>query len=228
MRRCRHNPGILSRSVMAAGIVTLLLVTCKSAQGGYIFVANDSTNTIGEYTTSGATVNASLVSGLSGPDWHRGFREGHLCREQLAWHDRRIHDLRGHGQRLARLGVERSRRASRCPGRTSLSRTCTWHDRRIHDLGGDGQRLARLGADRAGGIAVSGADIFVMNYGAGTIGEYTDLWGATVNASLVSGLSEAYGITVSRSKFFVPNLHWHRSANTRPRGPGSTPRSSRG
>ena len=35
--------------------------------GSDLFVANDAGGTIGEYTTSGATVNASLISGLSGP-----------------------------------------------------------------------------------------------------------------------------------------------------------------
>ena len=35
---------------------------------------------------------------------------------------------------------------------------------------------------------MSGSDLFVANYGNGTIGEYTTS-GATVNASLVSGLN---------------------------------------
>ena len=35
--------------------------------GGDIFVANNGNGTIGEYTTSGATVNPSLISGLNGP-----------------------------------------------------------------------------------------------------------------------------------------------------------------
>jgi hypothetical protein len=35
--------------------------------GSDLFVANSSSNTIGEYTTSGATVNASLISGLNSP-----------------------------------------------------------------------------------------------------------------------------------------------------------------
>ena len=34
---------------------------------GNLFVANSSSGTVGEYTTSGATVNAPLVSGLSYP-----------------------------------------------------------------------------------------------------------------------------------------------------------------
>ena len=35
--------------------------------GSNLFVANSGAGTIGEYTTSGATVNASLISGLDTP-----------------------------------------------------------------------------------------------------------------------------------------------------------------
>lgn len=48
--------------------MVLGLLLCSSAtRADTIFVANHGTGTIGEYTTSGATVNASLISGLSGP-----------------------------------------------------------------------------------------------------------------------------------------------------------------
>ena len=52
------------------GLLTALLVSILSgsvARAGTIFVANFLTGTIGEYTTSGATVNAALISGLNGP-----------------------------------------------------------------------------------------------------------------------------------------------------------------
>jgi hypothetical protein len=48
--------------------------------------------------------------------------------------------------------------------------------------------------------------IFVTNYGANTIGEYTTA-GATVNASLISGLNGPVGIAVSGSNLFVVNLN---------------------
>src|SRR5450759_1108227 len=48
------------------------------------------------------------------------------------------------------------------------------------------------------------AQIFVVNTSADTIGEYTNS-GATVNASLVSGLNEPLGIAVSGSNLFVTN-----------------------
>ena len=52
----------------------------------------------------------------------------------------------------------------------------------------------------------------------GTIGEYTTS-GATVNASLVSGLNYPYGIAVSGSNLFVTNYNAPaRLANTPRRG----------
>jgi hypothetical protein len=39
------------------------------------------------------------------------------------------------------------------------------------------------------GIAVSGADLFVVNNGSGTIGEYDAATGSAVNTALVTGLS---------------------------------------
>ena len=51
--------------------------------------------------------------------------------------------------------------------------------------------------------ATAQGDIFVTNYN-GTVGEYTTS-GATVNASLVSGLYEPMGIAVSGSNLFVAN-----------------------
>ena len=55
---------------------------------------------------------------------------------------------------------------------------------------------------------MSGSNLFVANYGSGTIGEYTTS-GATVNAALVSGLNEPFGIAVSGSNLFVANRQRH-------------------
>ena|ERR1017187_6403063 len=52
------------------------------------------------------------------------------------------------------------------------------------------------------GIAVSGSDLFVSNLNNNTIGEYTTS-GATVNASLISGLNHPHGIAVDGSDLFV-------------------------
>src|SRR5580704_16291119 len=43
------------------------LAAAGAAHAGYVLVSNSSSGTIGVYTTSGATVNASLITGLNDP-----------------------------------------------------------------------------------------------------------------------------------------------------------------
>ena len=45
------------------------------------------------------------------------------------------------------------------------------------------------------GLAISGNNLFEVNYYGGTVGEYTTL-GATVNADLISGLNSPWSIAV--------------------------------
>ena len=47
--------------------VLLALLSHNAARAGDIFVTNAGNNTIGAYTTSGATVNPALISGLNAP-----------------------------------------------------------------------------------------------------------------------------------------------------------------
>lgn len=56
--------------VIASGLFAGLLASLSpgaARAGDTIFVANNHDGTIGAYTTSGATVNAALISGLDGP-----------------------------------------------------------------------------------------------------------------------------------------------------------------
>ena len=53
---------ILSGLAMAAALCAM-----PATAHAQIFVVNQSTGTIGEYTTSGATVNPALISGLNFP-----------------------------------------------------------------------------------------------------------------------------------------------------------------
>ena len=56
--------------VIASGLFAGLLASLSpsaSRAGGTIFVTNELDNTVGAYTTSGATVNAALISGLNDP-----------------------------------------------------------------------------------------------------------------------------------------------------------------
>ncbi len=57
------------------GLFATLLGLCFiSTAHAQIFVANQGNNTIGEYTTSGATVNASLINDPAAAGQHRGLR----------------------------------------------------------------------------------------------------------------------------------------------------------
>src|SRR5580700_1932988 len=58
------------RKVIASGLFAGLLASLSpgaARAGGTIFEANNNDGTIGAYTTSGATVNAALISGLRAP-----------------------------------------------------------------------------------------------------------------------------------------------------------------
>ena len=54
------------------------------------------------------------------------------------------------------------------------------------------------------GIAISGNNLFVANWSAGTIGQYT-LFGTTVNASFITGLNQPEGIAISGNSLYVAN-----------------------
>ena len=53
--------------LFSSTFVLLLGTLLIESAHGQVFVANRIDGTIGEYTTSGATINASLISGLNGP-----------------------------------------------------------------------------------------------------------------------------------------------------------------
>ena len=54
-------------SIVALVLSVEAAISSSTARGQDIFVTNAGNSTIGEYTTSGGTVNASLVSGLYEP-----------------------------------------------------------------------------------------------------------------------------------------------------------------
>ena len=58
---------MISSALLAGAAIALVLWFTPETANAQIFVANNGTNTISEYTTSGALVNYALVSGLSSP-----------------------------------------------------------------------------------------------------------------------------------------------------------------
>jgi hypothetical protein len=57
------------------------------------------------------------------------------------------------------------------------------------------------------GITVFGGNLLVANGSGSTIGEYNATTGATINASLVSGLHYPEGIAVFQGDLFVANIN---------------------
>ena len=53
-------------------------------------------------------------------------------------------------------------------------------------------------------ILILGSNIYVTNFGLGTVGKYTTA-GAVVNASLITGLNGASGITTDGTNLFLTN-----------------------
>src|ERR1700722_2179150 len=60
------QPKIIASGLFAGLLASLSLSAARA--GGTIFETNQFGDTIGEYTTSGATVNAALISGLNIPE----------------------------------------------------------------------------------------------------------------------------------------------------------------
>jgi len=178
--------------------VLLFLVGLGFLESGYgqIFVSNGgnlgvsggfTTNgSIGEYTTSGATLNASLISELSAP-----------CGLALSGNNLFVASASGGIGEYTTSGTTVNPSLV-----TGLSHpeglAVAGNNLYVANLGngtigeyttsGTTVNAALIaGLDQPTGVVVFGTDLFVLDIARGTIGEYTTS-GATVNASLVSGL----------------------------------------
>jgi hypothetical protein len=192
---------LLCRGGLSALFAVLLgFHSTSGARADIIFVVNEASGTIGEYTTSGATVNPSLISGLSDPE-----------------------GIALSGSALFVASVHTGAIGSGTIGEYTTS-GATVNPSLISGLSGP-EGIALSGSDlfvangNAGtigayttsgatvnpslisglsapaGIALSGSDLFVTDTITGTIGEYTT-FGVPVNPSLISGLSFPNGIAI--------------------------------
>jgi len=172
-----------------------------SSDSGLIFVANQTSNTIGEYTTAGTTVNAALISGFS-----------ELGGITVSGSDLFAVDVnRGTVGEYTTTGATVNAKlisGLSFPEDVAVSGTglfVTTGADTISEYTTSGFLVnASLVSDLNGpeGIVVSGSDLFVTNFNSGTIGEYTTS-GGTVNASLVQGLGNPTAIALSGSDLFV-------------------------
>jgi uncharacterized delta-60 repeat protein len=170
--------------------------------GEQIFVTNAGAGTIGEYTPSGATVNAALISGLGTPEGITAVGSDLFVVNQAT---DSIGEYTTSGATVNASLISGLAK----PIGIAASGSDLFVTNRTTDTVGEYTTSGATvnaslitGLSNPRGIAVSGSDLFIANLGTGTIGEFTTS-GATVNASLVSGLSQAGDVVVSGTDLFV-------------------------
>jgi autotransporter-associated beta strand protein len=193
------------RLTMAIGAAAAAALWAKPGTAhGQIFVTNFSSGAIGEYTISGATVNASLASGdgptyiaVSGSDLFVSNNSGTVGEYTTS-------GATVNASLVSGLSV---------PGGIAVSGSdlfvVDFYNNTIGEYTTSGATVNASLVSRASGLdgpvaLAVGSDLFVTNVITNTIGEYTTS-GATVNVSLVSGLNRPEGIAVSGSDLFVTN-----------------------
>jgi PEP-CTERM motif-containing protein len=185
----------------------LLALWAMPATAGQIFVSNAATGTVGEYTTAGATINASLLSGLNSPagivvsgsnlfvaNYDTG-TIGKYTTSGATINANLVTGLNGP------LGIALS--GGRLFVVNNGSNTIGEYDADTGAVVNASLISGFVGLHSLYAIAASGTDLFVTNLAnPGTIGKYTT-GGAVVNVALVSGVGNAFGIAVSGSNLFV-------------------------
>ncbi len=175
-----------------------------AVSGSDLFVTSYSLGTIGEYTTSGATVNASLVSGLGVPF---GIAVSGSDLFVASASDNTIGEYTTSGATVnaslvSGLGEPIGIAVS---GSDLFVTNETAGTIGEYTTSGATVNAALVsGLTEPVGIAVSGSDLFVSNFSIGTIGEYT-ITGAKVNASLLKGLNQPDAIAVDGLDLFIAN-----------------------
>jgi len=173
--------------------------------GAPLFVTSNGTGTVGEFDTSGATINASLVSGFSD-------LEGVAVSGSTMFLVDRADGVIGeyttsgaviNANLITGLNAPLDIAVSGSDLFVTFSNSGTVGE--FTTSGATVNEGLITGLTNPRGIAVSGSDLFVTDADGGsngTVGEYTTS-GATVNASLVSGLTNAAGVAISGSDLFV-------------------------
>lgn len=184
---------------------TVILCGMPKPALGNVFVADlgpfgvDDRGTIGEYTNSGATVNASLISGLSFPG-SIAVSEGFIY--VTNFHEGTIGKYTTSGLTINPTLIS----GLNAPGDIEVS----GGDLYVAELNRVGKYSTSGGTVNAslitglssppGALAVSGTNLFV---GTGsTLGEYTTS-GGTIDASLVTDLQNVTDVDVSGSSLFI-------------------------
>jgi hypothetical protein len=199
------------RLILASLSAFATLCLISEANGGQIFVTNiGGDGSIGLYTTSGATVNPALVSGLNGPYDITVSGDKLFVVNTLAG---TIGEYTTSGETVNPALIS---------GLHNPSAIAVSGENLFVASGGNGGRgngtigvyttsgatvnatlVSRLTTPN--GIAISGENLFVTNTGADRIDQYTTS-GATVNRPLISGVTNPTDIAMSGDKLFVTGI----------------------
>jgi hypothetical protein len=187
---------------LALGVLTSALATQAGAE---VFVTNYGSATVGEYTTSGATVNASLISGLDGPE---GVALEGSDVYVINFEDGSVGEYTASGATVNASLISGLDDPEGVALEGSDLYVSNYYGETVGEYTTSGATVnAALikGLDDPAGVALEGSDLYVVNTASGTVGEYTTS-GATVNASLISGLDKPYGLAVDGSDLYVANI----------------------
>ena len=192
----------LATLALALGV----LVSARATQAGAaVFVANTDSGTVGEYTTSGAPINASVITGLSNPEgmaldgsdlFVANFGNGTVGEYTTSGATINANLISGlhnpHGIALEGSDLFVVNSGNDTVGEyTTSGATVT-------------PELINKGLDEPIGVAVDGSDLFVANLLNDAVGEYTTS-GHIVNEELISGLSNPQGVALKGSDLYVVN-----------------------
>jgi hypothetical protein len=206
-------------------LLAILATFFTSAHCAEIFVANGEANTVGAYdATTGAPINASLVTGLNSPhaitvsdgslfisNWGSGGSVGEYTTSGSPLAVPLLTSAPRHagGQLVDEPGD------MVISGNTMF--VSNWGSSTIAEYTTAGAivslpfiTISSPGEGAPYGIALSGNDLFVVNegnfeQGGGSIGEYNASTGAVINANFITGLNQPEGITISGNDLFVVN-----------------------
>jgi len=214
MRRMHHTLAILPAAFRCAVAILFaaaeILTVPETTRGGTLFETNyagdgSGSGTIGEYTTSGTPVNASLITGLTGPS---GIAVSGSNLFVANFGNATIGEYTTSGTTVnASLITGLVEPSGIAVSGSNLFISYLVGTGGISEYTTSGTTVnvpLITGLGEPFGIAMSGSDLFVVNGAGGTIGEYTTS-GTPVNPSLITGLSTPTGIAVSGSNLFIAN-----------------------
>ena len=199
--RCLREAIVLGR---AGGLERLeSRVLLSSVPAGQIFLSEDGSDSIGQFTTAGAVVHAELDSGLSIPTGIAAVGSELFV---LSLSDTvSEYTTAGTSQGVVVRGLDAPEGITASGSFLFIS---NFDSNTVGEYSISGNPVSTAlvsGLDEPYGVAVSGNDLYVANYGAGTVGEYDATTGDAIKAALVTGLKGPTGVAVYGNDLFVEN-----------------------